>query len=253
MGKENKRMENFVNKINTSPIKKTNGPGDPESVFNKLKGAVSTVASYHPTVRVAKKGLDFVKSQIADNLNPQGYQKPVERITDAVLGRPAKNSYAAGRKGERNELLSLMMTGKQKHNMLPVSKYSPKDNKFFKNVKKGTTYYSSPKTEEYIRKTFMTAPGEKEWAQKKEFDKAMEEGKGMWLNEGGGGVLGKFTMYKGKDEKGEYIDYYDKWDLNPFEKNRGTMGKILDKGATTAQKLAGVKPAEVYGRVYYKK
>jgi len=58
-------------------------------------------------------------------------------------------------------------------------------------------------------------------------------------------------MYKGKDEKGEYIDYYDKWDLNPFERKSGTMGKILDKGATAAQNLAGIKNPEVYGRVYY--
>ena len=28
-------------------------------------------------------------------------------------------------------------------------------------------------------------------------------------------VLGNFTVNKGKDERGEYISYYDKYDLSP--------------------------------------
>lgn len=240
MSKENKRMENFVNKINTSPIKKTNGPGDPESVFNKLKGAVSTVASYHPTVRVAKKGLDFVKNQIASNLRPQGYHSPVERVVKSMYKAESgsvnfKRSHEKPSMKERQDALNLMMTGKQKHNVLPVSEYSPEGNPFFKNLKKGTTYYKSPSTEKYIRSKMESLFNRKEMN---------KDGK-LRLGQGGG-VLGKYTIYKGKDEKGEYIDYYDKWDLNPFERK----SNVLDKAATAAQKLTGVKPAEFYGRVY---
>jgi len=48
-------------------------------------------------------------------------------------------------------------------------------------------------------------------------------------------VLGKFQWSKGADDKGVYIAYYDKWDLNvPIEKN-GVFGI----------------PFEIYDRIYY--
>lgn len=48
-------------------------------------------------------------------------------------------------------------------------------------------------------------------------------------------VMGNFTLSKGEDEKGKYISYYDKWDLDePFS-------KLVQVG----------KPFEIYGRIYY--
>ena len=47
--------------------------------------------------------------------------------------------------------------------------------------------------------------------------------------------LGKFTITKGKDDKGEYISYYDKWDLAPSDVN--------------VDAIVG-KPLEVYDRFY---
>lgn len=49
-------------------------------------------------------------------------------------------------------------------------------------------------------------------------------------------VLGNFSASKGKDEKGEYVSYYDKYDFPDF-----------------VQKRAQGEPYEVYGRVYYPK
>lgn len=49
-------------------------------------------------------------------------------------------------------------------------------------------------------------------------------------------VMGNFVIGKGKDERGTYISYYDKWDLDiPFEKGHGFFGK----------------PFEIYDRIYY--
>lgn len=48
--------------------------------------------------------------------------------------------------------------------------------------------------------------------------------------------LGHFTISKGKDDKGEYVSYYDKYDLNP-------------KGLTNNVNLIG-KPFEVYNKIY---
>ena len=48
-------------------------------------------------------------------------------------------------------------------------------------------------------------------------------------------IMGSYTWTKGEDEKGHYISYYDKWDLDiPIEES-GFIGK----------------PFEIYDRIYY--
>ena len=250
--KDNDRMGDFVGKVNGSSPKKTYGFSPPPedikkheektSLFDTLKNTASTIMSYHPVVAAAKVGTEFVKTQIAENLRPQGYHSPVKRVIESMYkAEPGsanfKRSHEKPSMEERQDALSLMMTGKQKQNKLPVSEYSPEGNPFFKNLKKDTTYYKSPETEKYIRSKMESLFNRKEMN---------KDGK-LRLGQGGS-VLGKFTIYKGKDEKGEYIDYYDKWDLNPFQRK----SDVLDKAATVAQNLAGVKPAEFYGRVYRK-
>lgn len=50
------------------------------------------------------------------------------------------------------------------------------------------------------------------------------------------GVMGHFTVALGADEKGHYLSYYDRWDLNiATEKNGGCIGR----------------PFEIYDRIYY--
>lgn len=51
------------------------------------------------------------------------------------------------------------------------------------------------------------------------------------------GSLGTYTLSKGRDDKGEYISYYDKWDLAPSGVNVNVIGK----------------PLEIYDRVYLDK
>jgi hypothetical protein len=55
-------------------------------------------------------------------------------------------------------------------------------------------------------------------------------------------VLGNFIVDKGKDERGEYISYYDKYDLSP---TLPVVGKI------EVSKYIG-KPFEIYDRIYIK-
>lgn len=49
-------------------------------------------------------------------------------------------------------------------------------------------------------------------------------------------ALGKYSWQLGKDEKGSYVSYYDRWDLDiPLEKEKGLIGK----------------PYEIYDRIYF--
>jgi len=56
-------------------------------------------------------------------------------------------------------------------------------------------------------------------------------------------VMGKHTVKKGKDDKGEYIEYADKWDLDSYKVGNVAVGQIADMVN---------KPFSIYGRVYYK-
>lgn len=68
--------------------------------------------------------------------------------------------------------------------------------------------------------------------------------------------LGNFTISRGSDENGEYISYYDKYDINPFAGG-------LNKRPTKLSNLIGLNkkedltfgigtPFEIYDRIYLK-
>jgi len=190
-----------------------------------------------------------LREKFTRNINPYGYEGAdgvLERVK-SVLQEPEEGSIASFEKeedwlkelyldpeseenmlhdAERRDLLSMMMTGKQEHGTIPVSKYKPTKAK-----DKNVTYYSSPHTEKNIKAML-------------EANKGYED---EMVGEMYGDVLGNYSLSKGEDEKGKYIAYYDVWDLNPY---KGQSEK-LDAITTVGQYLAGVKPAEIYGRVYY--
>jgi len=212
---------------NKSPIKKDDD-GNPIIDFVK-KGIKSLAVGPIPTL--AEEGGEFIKSQLAKNINPMGYYNPIGRVTKAVLGQAEPGSYANPvnrNQGtlEREDLLSLMMTGEMKNNSIQVSKYKPTKSK-----DPNAIYYNSPSTENRLKRLIK--------------DKHIKTGV---VNHGP--TLGSYTINRGVDKDGrEYFSYYDVWDLNPFEAPP-YYGGSLDKIATKAQEVIGVKPAEVYGRVY---
>ncbi len=150
---------------------------------------------------------------------------------------------------ERRDLLSMMMLDKQQHNSIPISKYKPTNSK-----NKNSVYYSSPTTESNIRSRIKEQGIENVLSEFTPNKKGVPTWQGYGEADLGGSqttrnrnVLGTYTMNQGEDEEGKYLSYYDKWDLNPFE----DKNKVLDAVATGAQYAAGIKPKEVYGRIYY--
>lgn len=193
--------------------------------------------------------LDYAKEKIAENIRPQGYGKAFERVTSALV-EPEAGSFKKTTEylekpslRERQDFLGLMMKGEQQNNTLPISTTRPTNSE-----NENAVYYNSPETENRI----------KEQLKDPEFLKRFSPNdKGIYstppsYNQGDGGlnVLGHYTMNLGEDDKGKYVSYYDKWDLDPY-KTYKRKGGALDMISTIAQKAAGVKPAEAYGRVYY--
>ena len=64
--------------------------------------------------------------------------------------------------------------------------------------------------------------------------------------------LGDYTMSKGKDDKGEYISYYDKWDLHPTGKSKLNPLNYAEQLGLSKDQSQGIgKPVEFYDRKYY--
>ena len=211
---------------------------------------------------IGTAGIEYAKKQIVENIMPASYSQPFTRIKDAIFDTKGyggveddemyDQSQGGNSQKERRDLLSMMMLNKQQHNTIPVSKYRPTNSK-----NKNSVYYSSPTTESNIKGRIDSEGIESVLSG----FQPNKQGVPTWMGYGEDGsgsrnnnVLGNYTMQLGEDDEGKYMSYYDKWDLNPFaasaSRNNGG-NKVLDAITTGAQYAAGVKPAELYGRIYY--
>ena len=154
------------------------------------------------------------------------------RREERLAENPANNLALA----EREDLLNILLGLDQKHNSIPIQdQYKPSKSKDPDSV-----YYRSPATEKFIQNQLEENP--------EEFIREIYRHKGgidYWAEDYQQiNSLGQFTLNVGEDEKGKYISYYDVWDLQPFKNKTATA--ISD----AAQSLVGIKPPEIYGRVY---
>lgn len=254
---------------------------NPPSFFDKLKQTASHYSKPMNLARAAilgpigEAGLQYIKGRVADNINPVGYgdnygvnvnpgaavRGPAGKLLNAIAepqaGSRAWNddSWATGSApwlSERQDLMNMMMNDDLPSGVLSddgkrgvgVSQYRPS------NAVEGQTYYDSPATEASILADLKKNP------ELLEKFKAGKDGVRRYTGYGvndtqsaneQGNVLGNYRMSIQADEDGrEYLDYYDKWDIQPWKKSNPTLTKITD----AAQKFAGVTAPEIYGRVY---
>lgn len=200
-------------------------------------GAVKKVLSYTPVIAGAKK----LMSNFAENVNAFEY--------DNALGRIGKNAFLNQKSlrriedeqnpdqqfKERADLLNLLANKKQKYNSIPLSEYKPSTSK-----DKNTQYYKSPSTEDQIQEYINTHWTAKNILSKEDLPKMRSK------------ALGNMMLDYGTDEKGNYISYYDKWDLNPIPQTGvNWLDKAVDKVVTGVPNALGItNTPEVYGRVY---
>jgi|TARA_R110002153_G_scaffold130040_1_gene278935 hypothetical protein len=230
--------------ISKSPFRQQDPPSDEPNIFSKLLGL-------NPIIAGGKAIFDLAKNQIANNIRPVGYgDNPASRVASSIfkpeLGSVSKSGNIKGKSiEERQDFLGLMLKGKQPHKSLQVSQTRPSNS-----TNPDAVYYNSAITEKSIKENLKNPKFLKSFKPNKKgvYSKTDylvdNEGRGY-----DGNSLGNFTMNLGEDDKGKYVSYYDKWDLDPYK----GKNKVLNTISNIAQDIAGVKPAEAYGRVYYNK
>lgn len=191
-----------------------------------------------------KLAVDELKTRITDNIQPHGYDKgdknPLQRMYSAVVEDESEKysnkdmqDRGKGRSAafeERTDLFKMMLGQNQVHNSIKESEYKPTKGD------PNDTYYSSKATEKFIRDNINNG--------------TLNDilGVGYHSNYGEINVLGNYTIDQGEDEKGKYISYYDRWDLNPISNGKKGPAYYAEEAAKA---VLGLQGPEVYGRVYY--
>ena len=165
-------------------------------------------------------------------------------------------------KVERQDLLALMLDQDQFHGSIEPAIYKPTDAK-----DPDAEYVRSKLTESDIKEFLKNpyVPGRLRGGGNKDQRGYKANKEGDYIGDGKdiaellidigpyGRVLGNYKLDKGVDEKGHYISYYDIWDVNPLsDEYEGALTAIIPRELDQAiQSAVGIKPREVYGRVYY--
>lgn len=198
------------------------------------------------------------RKNIAENLIPFSYNSPIQRILRAgVLGyktdmrkrweEDSEDIHSTWKTPdkERLDLLQLVAGQDQMYNTMEESEFRPTKSK-----DENAKYYRSKRTEDEIMRELIMNRTES-------FDEnikkllAGNELRNLDPGHAGGSVLGTYTIDQGEDERGKYISYYDKWDLNPIPKTGwGFLDRNVDKGVTYMVDKHGFTQPEIYGRIY---
>lgn len=209
-----------------------------------------------------------LNKNLAKNLYPVSYENAVSRTWSAGVmnKKEEKRKYhEEGRvdipemievKNRRIDALNLYSGIPQKNNTFGISKYIPSDSK-----DKNKTYYNFNSRDKehleeklidkmsftkdiadlYLKPSIGTL---KEDLKKLNSERTIDVGKKEYdIDEADSmGTMGRYKISTGKDKRGKYISYYDKWDLNPLDLS--IAGKELPTNFG--------KPFEIYDRVYVK-
>lgn len=241
---------------------------DPPSFMDVIKAVMLANPATSGATQLAGALMREGKERLAENIKPYAYttydrtrnqdrsielkeNSPEQRIIDALMGESEysnfeKKSPSKGMK-ERQSLFRTVLG--LEGDKLPASEYmesafrSPVTETSLKNLLNNPKLFYSrysrvPLNEQTMRSVIDKLIAEPSYA-------------GQLESKGLENVLGNFTVNKGKDDRGEYIDYYDEWDLNPFTSivddrdpdKRNIEDFLYDD-------LFKLKTPKIYGRVY---
>ena len=165
---------------------------------------------------------NIIKKRLFENLNPYGYLSPMSRVYNAVILNEKANK---ANDGKRQDAFNLYMGKPQTNNTFDISEYKPS------NSKNENVEYFKIKNYNYQKRLLDV-----------DVNTHIKTGQNV-LRYDAEAIMGTFTVSKGEDDKGKYMSYYDKWDLNPLKLRNPFTGEQIPTDIG--------KPFEIYDRVYY--
>lgn len=184
-----------------------------------------------PFWKFAKGGiLPEIRQRLYDNVIPYSYGNKLSRVKDAILRNEGDYKNIDGYT-DRDALWAeyLQIPEDKRHKVSNAVRLENSDKTpSIRSDKKASQYRKISNLNDYDKRVLM------------ELSSGLNVGDNRVATAGLTKLesLGKFTIGKGVDNNGEYVSYYDKWDLSPFH-----IGK-------KDQSLGIGKPIEIYDRIY---
>jgi hypothetical protein len=203
------------------------------------------------------------KRRIGQNVAPLGYEDPYKRVLNALVGKAETGSVARpykeagspaffGNYPGENVSSQVNEAVKERHILFNMLLGNETESLPKSSLREGS--YTSPVTEKSIRGVLEAYPDLSRNTMVRRLTGANGPRAGYHgfsdLN-----TLGNFTVTEGRDEKGRYLEYEDTFDLNPVSDYRNKDSTVLPRSVIRAiedrgQKLAGIKPPHILGRIY---
>lgn len=194
---------------------------------------------------------NIVTERLANNLYPGGYNDMISRVKSTVVDNKKEeerkwmdDSSTERWAKNRKDAFNLYLGKPQTDNTFAVSDYRPSVEK-----NKNTTYYKINENNFYYGdgNIFQNLMNDIQSKSKMTSDKPLENNLKKVSIDSYGNIMGDFTISTGKDERGNYISYYDLWDLAPA--NFGKPYEIYDRFYYNIYKDKSGKPYR--GQMYY--
>lgn len=187
--------------------------------------------------------IDEVRRRLYDNVFPYAYDNAANRAFSAIFKNKPDESeqfskvFYQGNQALLDDLWGtyLQIPNGQRHQkrVLTRSKYKPSISN-----KEDGLYYSAPLDKQELQ--YIVDSGVLH-GRDKDAPKLLNPD------------FGHYTVSRGYDDKGDYVSYYDSWDLNPFRGITSISNKYANKlGLNKIEDLSfGIgKPVELYDRIY---
>ena len=221
-------------------------PENLEQRLNRAKWEMDTQGITHEQRNAYKPGVSEV---IYKTITPYGYNPTAREILKDIKGNITNSDERADHisKEPREDAWRLYLGLPQRYDSFGISEYQPsqsKESKYYYNMPEFFGHYinflmirerntkGSSKLEAAMKKLVAIASFKNTGDADNEAGFEARRDEVFW----GMGVMGRFKFSLGQDEKGYFVSYYDKWDLDvPLERENGFVGK----------------PFEIYDRLYY--
>lgn len=222
---------------------------------------------------LGSKVKEGVKNRLYKNIYPYGYDAqvpgkdtkagPLQRVWNAVVkdeqevDRKMMETSPSGFEKEKLDLWGMYLGKGQKFGTIKESPFKPTQSK-----DPNAKYYTVPKIEESFPVNEIKAKDINEFR-----DKFATLAEGGQLGNAPTGVdrkkgsavmsqqpLGDAKFSVGEDNKGFYVSYYDKWDINPFSGGSAVESSLAKFfGMDKQDDITGTQGPEIYGRIYFDK
>lgn len=190
---------------------------------------------------IGNKSIDEVRWLLYNHLSPVGYYKAQERLISALNHKQTdKPSYELHPLRDDIWATYLNIPKEKRHNItkmiLRPSDYRPSKGNVYKAYKLALSHSEKDDIINEALSPYITRTSRKKTRIVKNDVLGFNQNKvSNILNK----YLGNHTIGRGLDSKGEYVSYYDLWDLNPIDTEAGEDAS------------GGIgKPVNIYDRIY---